>query len=593
MTKYIRYAFVFMAAVVAGCTMADSTPPPLAGPSEMALSLAITASPDVLSLDGASQTLIAVEARDHNGQPAANVPLRIEILADGQTIDFGSISARTLVTGSNGRATFTYTAPSFVGGPIPDLQLSVTPTGTDASAQIRRVVSVRLVPPGIIAGAPQAVFTFTPASPAAFTTVRFDGSQSTGGLGAVITSYVWDFGDGTSGTGRTATHQYSLAGTYSAKLTVTDSNGISNQSAGQAITVGAGDGPTAAFVYSPATPAVDESIFFNGSTSTAGQGHQIVRYDWSFGTGAARSGSTVTRSYDSAGAYSVVLTVTDEVGQKAQTTQTVTIADDDAPTAAFVFSPTSPAVNESIFFNGRTSTAAPGHRIVRYDWSFGTGASGSGATITRAYSTGGTYNVVLTVTDEIGHTGQVTQQVVVGAPQPIAAFTVSPTDPAPLTVVQFNGSGSTAPAGSTIDRYDWDFGDGSSARGLTVATTSHPYATANTFTIRLTVTDSLGRTATSTQTLTVAAPGSSGGPTASFTVSASPTRSVPVTFDASASTPATGAYTWDFGDAASPVAGVGVTSTHTYAVAGPYTVRLTVTVGTQSATSTRAIVVAP
>ena len=116
MTKHITRALVLMmAAIAAGCTMSDSKAPPLAGPSEMSLSLAITANPDVLSLDGSSQTLVTVEARDENGQPKRDVPLRVEILADGSNIDFGTISARTLVTGSNGRATFTYTAPSFLG----------------------------------------------------------------------------------------------------------------------------------------------------------------------------------------------------------------------------------------------------------------------------------------------------------------------------------------------------------------------------------------------------------------------------------------------------------------------------------------------
>ena len=241
MTKYITHVLVLLTAALAGsCTLADSQPPPLAGPSEMSLSLAITANPDVLSLDGSSQTLVTVDARDANGQPAANVPLRVEILADGQSIDFGPISARTLVTGSNGRASFTYTAPAFVSGPIPDVQLGVTPTGSDASSHIRRVVEVRLVPPGVITGSPIASFSYLPAVPTAFSDVRFDGSASTGGLGAVVTSYVWDFGDNSSGTGVVATHRYSAPGTYVAKLTVTDSNGGTNQSAGQTIVVGAG-----------------------------------------------------------------------------------------------------------------------------------------------------------------------------------------------------------------------------------------------------------------------------------------------------------------------------------------------------------------
>ena len=118
MTNYIKYVLVLLtAASAAACTMTDTVAPPLAGPSEMSLSLALAANPDVLSLDGSSQTLVTIEARDTNGQLAPNIPLRVQILADGQVTDFGTISARTLVTGGNGRATFTYTAPTLVSGP--------------------------------------------------------------------------------------------------------------------------------------------------------------------------------------------------------------------------------------------------------------------------------------------------------------------------------------------------------------------------------------------------------------------------------------------------------------------------------------------
>ena len=75
MTNYIKCVLVLMmAAIAAGCTMTDTDPPPLAGPSEMSLSLAITANPDVLSLDGSSQTLDHDRGARHKRAAGAECP---------------------------------------------------------------------------------------------------------------------------------------------------------------------------------------------------------------------------------------------------------------------------------------------------------------------------------------------------------------------------------------------------------------------------------------------------------------------------------------------------------------------------------------
>jgi len=82
------------------------------------------------------------------------------------------------------------------------------------------------------AGAPTAVINVTPSTTGiAPFTVYFDASQSSvadGGEGCgscSIVSYSWNFGDGTTGTGMTISHEYTAAGTYIVVLTVTDSNG--------------------------------------------------------------------------------------------------------------------------------------------------------------------------------------------------------------------------------------------------------------------------------------------------------------------------------------------------------------------------------
>src|SRR5438045_454297 len=128
-SRFAKFAALAAAALAAASCAVSKTPaPPLQGPSELGLSLTITASPDVLSMDGASQSRITIEARDANGQLLPNLQLRAEIMANGQLVDFGSLSGKTITTGSNGRATVTYTAPIGVqGSSIPSVNIVVSP----------------------------------------------------------------------------------------------------------------------------------------------------------------------------------------------------------------------------------------------------------------------------------------------------------------------------------------------------------------------------------------------------------------------------------------------------------------------------------
>ena len=85
---------------------------------------------------------------------------------------------------------------------------------------------------------PVARYTANPASDASPLTVNFDATSSSAKDG-LITSYTWDFGDGTTGSGKTVTHNYSEAGTYSVKLSVTDKKGTTGSASSLALSVGA------------------------------------------------------------------------------------------------------------------------------------------------------------------------------------------------------------------------------------------------------------------------------------------------------------------------------------------------------------------
>ena len=130
--------------------------------------------------------------------------------------------------------------------------------------------------------------------------------------------------------------------------------------------------------------------------------------------------------------------------------------------------------------------------------------------MSKTYAAAGNYNVVLTVTDEVGQTAQTVNSVTVGASAATAAFTYSPTNPRVGTTINFNGSDSKGEGTNPIVRYVWDFGCTvgttctTATRTSTSPTASTTFTSAFTYTVRLTVTDSKGKTATTTQDLTIA-----------------------------------------------------------------------------------------
>jgi PKD repeat protein len=149
---------------------------------------------------------------------------------------------------------------------------------------------------------------------------------------------------------------------------------------------------------------------------------------------------------------------------------------------------------------------------------------------------------------------------------------------APGTAVAFTATG--ADADSDTLTYSWDFGDGSAAS--TQQNPTHTYATAGTYNAKVTVSDGKGGTATSTEVVTVQEPGSTNNaPTISSATAAPSTGAAPlaVAFTVAAtdadSDPLT--YAWDFGDGSA--ASTQQNPTHTYATAGAYTAKVTVSDG--------------
>jgi hypothetical protein len=185
---------VALALAAASCTMKNQDAPPLTGPSEFGTSVTVAVSPDVLALDGSSRSVVTVTARNANGQPLPNLSMRADMYVNGHIADFGELSAKSIVSGADGRATLVYTAPASNAGVESLIDIAITPIGTSAGNHASVSARIRLVPTGIRLPPLnlQPAFTFTPTAPAQGQTVLFDAQTSTGS----ISRYRWDFGDG-------------------------------------------------------------------------------------------------------------------------------------------------------------------------------------------------------------------------------------------------------------------------------------------------------------------------------------------------------------------------------------------------------------
>lgn len=266
----------------------------------------------------------------------------------------------------------------------------------------------------------------------------------------------------------------------------------------------------ARFTNSPTNPTINQDVSFNAATSTSSNG----TFAWDFGDQTAPgSGVTTTHRYARGGTFTVTLTVTSDNRATSSSSRTITVSTTlPAATANFTFSPRGPAINQDVIFtaNATPIPGGPGNPFpvpgapaqgATYAWDFGDGTTGAGMSTTHRYTRGGTFAVRLTVTSDTGLTATTSQQVTISTTLPAgsANFVFSPTDPRPDDTVYFNASSSTLTSGT----YSWDFGDGTTGSGVNP---THVYSIERTFTVTLTVRNTLGQSASISKTVTVATP---------------------------------------------------------------------------------------
>jgi PKD repeat protein len=332
---------------LAGCNLKDQSAPDLTGPSTLGRSVTLTASPDRILYDGSSVVTITATVRNAAGSPEPNVGLHWDagvVTVSNGTRALTSVPVEAFpqitTTNANGVATTTVRAPiapDVMPTGVTFLEVAALPIGDDASQLAPgvdakpRFISVELVPQ-TGANAPDRLpipeFTMSPPVANINQTVTLDASltRDEGVLCGDRCTYTWDFGaNAGTKTGRVVTVSFPTAGARTVRLTVTDDKGFSATKTAT-LTVVAPTVPTASFFVVPTSPRVGQSASFDASASSVGAGATIVSYTWDFGElGATGTGKTTAFAYTVAGAKTVTLTVTDDLGRTAQTTATVTV----------------------------------------------------------------------------------------------------------------------------------------------------------------------------------------------------------------------------------------------------------------------------
>lgn len=448
---------------------------------------------------------------------------------------------------------------------------------------------------------PVAAFTQDVTSGLVPLTVRFT-NQSSG----EITSYSWNFGDGSSSSQRDPVKTFNAPGLFNVTLTVTGPGGTANVT--RQINVQSPTAPVAAFRLSPMRGTAPLTVqFIDESTGT------ITSRLWNFSDGGASSERNPVHTFVNPGLYNVFLTVTGPGGSSTITRQipvdnlapatlqpTATQTPSETPsatalpilpsatlpptqtatfvptqTASFTPIPTNTATLAPTLTLTPTNTTVPQPTalfdIQRLEadpftvqflnrssgvidttfWDFGDGQTSFDPNPLHTYANPGAFTVTLTVNGP-GGSNFVQAFVVIEAPMR-ASFTsaVMPTNP---LAVQFTNTSAGNPVG-----FAWDFGDGQTS---TEVNPVHVYGASGTYTVGLTAINASGGTNYFSQQVTVQAP-----VIAAFTTQVIGAQTIQFINQSSGAV----SYVWDFGDGTNSSE---FSPSHTYSAPGTYTVTL-------------------
>jgi PKD repeat protein len=249
--------------------------------------------------------------------------------------------------------------------------------------------------------------------------------------GARPYGYTWNFGDGNTSTTENVTHEYCKAGSFTPKVTSSDSLGHTATATLTAVTVtsscGVGTPLAAGATGAPTTGTVPLTVEFTGSASG---GTAPYTYQWKFGDGASSKAQSPSHMYNASGSYTAKFWVNDSASASASTTVGVTVNPaTQKVVVAMVPAPTSGSAPLQVSFSAAASGGSGSY--TGYAWSFGDGGTDTGTDVQHTYNSAGVFMAEVTVTDTLSDTGSAFRNITVTSGPSLVSVSVSPS---PATV---------------------------------------------------------------------------------------------------------------------------------------------------------------
>lgn len=301
------------------------------------------------------------------------------------------------------------------------------------------------------------------------------------GADSQVASWQWDFGDSNTSNLKNPTHTYSAAGTYNVSLTVNNLNGCNNTISKQIVVSG---GVQANFQEIP-TACVGQSISFqNLSTFSNLPFDEAEGFYWNFGDGTFSPFRNPTKIYNSAGSFTITLSVKDQAGCTDVISKNITILDNPA---IFFNVPTQICAGQPVQFTSITNNAT------EFLWFFEGNGTSTQANPIVTFAQGGFYDVTLQVRNNNNCVATFTIENIQVLSAPNIIFNTQRVAGNPLSVRFENFT-------TGASQVAWNFGDGNTSN---LFNPTHAYSQEGEYLVKLTATSENGCQSTFEQIVSV------------------------------------------------------------------------------------------